>query len=235
MKNKIKNKTIGILGGMGPQASSYLYDLIIKKSIKDYGVIDNKDFPDIVLFSISIPDFIGNSKNKPNALRVLKQKVEDANKIGLSCLSMACNTAHILLPDIQKNMKMPFISLIDEVARETNDLNIKKVGLLGTPTTLKSNLYQKALAKYKIKAVTPSKNQFSSIESVIRRVISGKQNEKDQQTLQIIAHGLKKEGAQGIILGCTELPLAFPKKIDLPVLNSVEVLADALLRHYYAA
>lgn len=233
MKNKIKNKTIGILGGMGPQASSYLYDLIIKKSIEEYGVIDNEDFPDIVIFSIAVPDFIGNNKNKKKALEILKNKVKNANSISLSCLSIACNTAHILLSDIQKNMKMPFISLIDEVACETNNLNISTVGLLGTPSTLQSGIYQKALAKYKIKSILPKKYQFSLIESVIRNVIGGNHNESDQQALLIIAQELKEKGAQAIILGCTELPLAFPKKIDLPVLNSVEILANSLLRFYY--
>lgn len=235
MKNKIKNKTIGILGGMGPQASSYLYDLIIKKSIEEYGVIDNEDFPDIVIFSIAVPDFIGNNKNKKKALEILKNKVKNANSISLSCLSIACNTAHILLSDIQKNMKMPFISLIDEVACETNKLNISKVGLLGTPSTLKSNIYQKALAKYRIQAIIPQKNHFPPIESAIRNVISGNQNKKDRIALKSIAKYLKRRGVQAIILGCTELPLAFPKKFELPVLNSVEILADALLRHCYGA
>src|SRR3989344_5907370 len=95
-------KTIGILGGMGPQASSYLYDLIIEKAIKKYGVIHNEDFPSIVIFSVAVPDFISNKNRQKKALILLKQKVLDANKIGISCLSIVCNTAHLLLPKLER-------------------------------------------------------------------------------------------------------------------------------------
>src|SRR3989344_3298339 len=231
---KIKTqKTIGILGGMGPQATSYLYNLIIKKAIKKYGVINNDDFPDIVIFSVAVPDFISSKNNQKKAFELLKQKVLDANKIGISCLSIACNTAHLLLPELEKHASIPFVSMIKEVAIYAKKLKLKKVGLLGTPTTLKSNLYQGVLAKYGIKTILPKKSKFKVIGSVIRNVIAGIHSKKDRKNLLIIAQELKEKGAQAIILGCTELPLVFPKKIPLKVLNSLDILAEALLKYYY--
>ncbi len=227
-------KTIGILGGMGPQASSYLYDLIIEKAIKKYGVIHNEDFPSIVIFSVAVPDFISNKNRQKKALILLKQKVLDANKIGISCLSIVCNTAHLLLPKLEKHTSIPFVSMIKEVAIYAKELKLKKVGLLGTPTTLNSNLYQKALSKYNIKTLLPNKNQFPILEKVIRNVIANKNSKADENRLFIIGSKLKEKGAQAIILGCTELPLVFPKKIPIKILSSLDILAEALLKYYYS-
>lgn len=234
LKNKSEiHKTIGIIGGMGPQASSYLYDLLIKKAIRDFGVEKNEDFPDIILFSVSVPDFISNKENQKRALEILKQKVHDANKLNISCLSIACNTAHLLLPQLQSETTIPFISMIDVVVEQIRKDKILKVGLLGSPATMQSGLYQDKFAKQDIETILPSKSQIPLIERAIRNVIGGKKEKKDEDNLKKIAFSLVDKGAEGIVLGCTELPLAFPKVFDVPIFNSVEILADAFLDHFY--
>lgn len=234
LKNKSDvHKTIGIIGGMGPQASSYLYDLSIKKAIRDFGVENSEDFPDIILFSVSVPDFISNRENQKIALEILKQKVRDANKLNISCLSIACNTAHLLLPHLQSATTIPFRSMIDAVVEQIKKDKILKVGLLGSPATMRSGLYQDRLKSQDIETILPSKSQIPHIERAIRNVISGKKEKKDEDNLKKIAFSLVDKGAEGIVLGCTELPLAFPKVFDVPIFNSVEILADALLDHFY--
>ncbi len=79
----------------------------------------------------------------------------------------------------------------------------------------------------------PTKTQQKLIEKIIRNVIDGKVNNSDKLKLIQIAFSLKKRGTKGLILGCTELPLIFPKKFEIPVFDSLEILARALLRKYY--
>ncbi len=234
VKKYMKNKTICILGGMGPQASSYFYDLLIKKSIELFGAKNNEDFPDILLLSIPVPDIIANKSEQARALKMLKKKVREVNKLPIVSISIACNTAHLFLADLQKESKVRFISMIEEVARAVKKDNITKVGLLATPSTIKSRLYQKALRKYGVEIIVPSETQIDKLEKVIRRVISGKSNKDDKKVLISIANSLS-EKANGIILGCTELPIVFPKSYKLPIFNSSETLAIRLLERYYQA
>ena len=107
------------------------------------------------------------------------------------------------------------------------------VGLLGTPLTLRSCIYQEALQKECVSCVIPNKESFLILDRIIRNVIRNNITKEDGRRLIKIADRLKKQGAEGIILGCTELPLVFPSGYSLPVYNSVAILAKSLLRNYY--
>ncbi len=229
----MKNKTICILGGMGPQASSYFYDLMIKKSIELFGAKNNEDFPDILLFSIPIPDIIANQSERKKALKMLRRKVKEVNKLSIDSISIACNTAHMFFNNLQRESDVRFVSMVEEVVKTINGNKITKVGLLATPSTIKTKLYQKALSRNGIKTIIPSESQIKILEEVIRKVISGQSSEKDSQKIKKIADSLSKE-VEGIVLGCTELPLVFPKEYKLPVFSSTEILVTTLLKNYYS-
>lgn len=165
---------------------------------------------------------------------MLQKRVGKANKLNISCISIACNTAHILLPQLQAGSKVPFVSMIDETVKRVHKDNKKIVGFMGTPSTIKYGLYQTALKEYGISAIIPSKRQWTTLETIIRSVLAGKILESDVKKLKEIGDSLIAKGAEALILGCTELPLVFPKKYEIPVYNSLEILAMALLRKYYA-
>lgn len=228
-----KNKAIGIIGGMGPEASAYMYKRMIELSIQEFGAKHNDDFPEIVIYSIPVPDFISDSANRVKALEMLQERVKKLNNLNLSCLAIACNTAHILYDDLQSYSVIPLISMVEEVSQQVSAANLSTVGFLGTPSTIKSGLYQRSLEKYHIKTIVPNDEQIVVLERIIRSVIAGNSTQKDNNELKKIADSLKQRGAQGIILGCTELPLVFPTTYGLPVYNSVEILSLALLRIYY--
>ena len=226
MKN---NKTIAILGGMGPQASSRLLKVVVDMSSRDFNAKSDADFPEIILNSIPVTDFISNKNSLGAVLCELKKRIKLLEGFKPLCFSIACNTAHILLDDLQSITSIPFVSIINEVSKEVAGTKMKKVGLLGTPVTIKSGLYQKALTKKKIKVVTLSKKGQIATEHVIRNVLAGNLFDKDKKELLKFSKTLKKRGAQGIILGCTELPLIFPKSTEFVTFDSIEILAKALL------
>ena len=92
-----RKKAIAILGGMGPEASAYLYRVLIESSIKHFRARNNDDFPEILLYSIPVPDFISSDINRSEALKMLKERVKQINSLSISSLCLACNTAHVLL------------------------------------------------------------------------------------------------------------------------------------------
>ena len=222
---------IGILGGMGPQASAHLVKLLVDKSTKEFEAKNGNDFPEIVLDSIPIPDFIVDKENEKTALKMLKERIKQMSKMQVGIFAISCNTAHILLDQLQSVSRAPFISMIDEIAKEIKGCGMKKVGLLASPTTFKLGIFQKAIGSACL--IKPSMAEFQILEVIIRKVIAGKVQKSDKLKLVEVANSLKEKGAQGIILGCTELPLIFPKRFDIPVFDSLEILARVLLKRHY--
>jgi len=153
-------------------------------------------------------------------------------KTNVGVLTIACNTLHNLLPKLQRATNTPFVSMIDGVVSETNRKGFKKVGLLATPTTIKIRLYQQALELQGIRVEIPKREQINDLGNIIQNIISGKGNQK--LPLLKIANSLVKLGkVEAIILGCTEFPFVFPKLFEVPVLNSLDILAQKLVNYYY--
>jgi aspartate racemase len=225
---------IGILGGMGPEASSYLYRTLIEQSIDQYHASHNADFPEIVLHSIPVPDFISDASQRDVALGMLKERVVRLGGMNLACLCIACNTAHVLLPELRGLVEVPFVSMIEEVASRVAEDKLECVAVLGTPSTIRYGLYQDALRVWGVQTVEPDESGLSVCERVIRRVLSGQADSADGQELAALADRLVQLGAQGVVLGCTELPLVFPRDGAVPVYDSLAILSSALLQRYYA-
>jgi len=230
----MKKQPIAIIGGMGPEASVYLYNTMIKQSIAIFHAVNNDDFPEILLYSIPVPDFISTNEKRHEALEILKEKVENMNLLNPLCYAIACNTAHVLIDELQRVAISPFTSIVDEVVKEVSKSEIKKIGLLGTPSTLKSNIYQDTLSDLGIKSVVPTSTEIEILEKIIRKVIAGTTEKSDINKLIKIANRLIEDGAEGIILGCTELPLVFPDEYSFPVYNSIEIISKTLLEKYYS-
>ena len=227
------NSVIAILGGMGPQASAKMLEVMISMASRDFGAKNDSDFPEIVLNSVPVQNFISDQRNLKSALRILKERVKSLENLNPSSFAIACNTAHILLDDLQAVTKVPFVSIIDEVAKKVASEKISKVGLLSTPSTNKFGLYQAALQKRGITVISPLRNECAQVELIIRNVLRGRVISEDKKTLRDIALSLKSRSAEGIILGCTELPLVFPKEFGLPVFDSIEILSRSLIGQHF--
>ncbi len=229
-----KDKIIGLIGGMGPYASAYFYKLLLKKSSDNYGAKSNDDFPEILVDSIPVPDFISDTRKLNEAEKMLVSRVKKMNGYGVDSVGMVCNTGHILHKDLSKLSKSKFYSMIDLVADEASKRGLKKVCVLATPTTVKFNLYGEALSKKGIKICYPKDGMQKLHELVIRNMVAGKKifsdiRELEKSTKRII----RDKGLDGLILGCTELPLVFPKDEFVNVIDCMDVLADKLLEKYY--
>ncbi|PIQ70105.1 hypothetical protein COV89_02200 [Candidatus Shapirobacteria bacterium CG11_big_fil_rev_8_21_14_0_20_40_12] len=233
MEKKMKdNKIIGIIGGMGPYASAYFYKLLLDKSRDFYGAKKNNDYPEILVDSVPIPDFISDTKNLEKAREILTERVKKMNDYGVSVIGMTCNTAHILLEDLAKVSNAEFISMIDAVSEKISDLGFKKVGLLATQTTISQGLYHRALTGLGISCDSLNLRTQKLHEKIIRKVIAGKSVEIERLVSQVKKF-IKEENLEGLILGCTELPLVFPKEKFVNVIDCLDVLVNKLLKKYY--
>ena len=107
------HKKIGLIGGVGPQATDFIYNKIIELSQKKYGAKNNADYPYLIIESVPVPDFISNNNNITTAKNMLINSIAVFDKAGVTKIAIASNTVHILLPELQLTTKIKFLSIVD--------------------------------------------------------------------------------------------------------------------------
>jgi aspartate racemase len=224
------HKPVYVLGGMGPQASIELYRLIIEYAEKHYAAERNNDYPEIILHSIPVPDFISDESSRAEALGMLKRTVREMPS-QTSAFAIACNTAHILAPELQMQTRIPFLSMIDSVVQEIDSQGIGKVGLMATPSTIRSLLYQVELAKRGIEVIEPLDSELKVIETSIRSILANNSPHLFRRELEEIIKNLKRRGAEVVVLGCTELPVILKQEDD--IISSTNCLARSIVDRYF--
>lgn len=221
--------TIGIFGGMGPQASTKLCELIIRKSLDRSSTRDDTDVPEIVLLSVPVPNFVSNTHNMNIAKDMLLKRVKLFEQAHCDIAGIACNTAHLLLPEIQAATTVEFVSLPHLVAERLRSLQSKRAGLVASPTTLRSTLFDDVIQGTEL--VRPSTKLANLAERNIRKKLADTLTETDRRDFQTaIRTFMAEEILDTIILGCTELPLVFGETNDPRIIDTLDVLADGLLK-----
>lgn len=228
-------KKIGILGGVGPQATAFIYQSIIKQATENHSAINNDDYPYVVVASVPVPDFISDKTNILEAKEMLVDAAKGLVESGCDILCIGSNTVHILLKDIKTEVKTPFLSMVGLVALECKNRGVKKVALLGTPVLIESGLYNMELQKYSIELIVPSSEQESVCDEVIRCIIGGKPIDSVKERYVAVLNTMFNAGAEVIILGCTELPMVLNyEALGSRVISSDEVLAKGIVDYYYS-
>jgi len=229
----MKQQIIGVLGGMGPQASNELYRLLIEGARRKFGAQTNDGYPEILIDSVPVPDAFDDPQKMEAVAHMLENRVDRMTKYGATTITMACNTVSVYADRLQKRTSVPVISVIEEVVSEVLKYH-KKVLLLASPTSLHIGLYQKPLRKSGIVCMVPEIKDYKILDSIICGVLKGTDRKILQKRLVRLTDKLLiDKNADAVILGCTELPLVFPIDYRLPVYSSLSILAESLLKRYY--
>lgn len=224
---------IVILGGMGPQASLRFHQLLIEKSAAHH-TGNGDDFPYIVHFSLPVADFIHDEHAKQAATRTLQDLTNVVQELHPSQLTLACNTAHLLVESVKLLQGAPFVSMLDDVVMALKNDGVRRVGLMASPVTIQTGLYEAVLRKKAIGLILPDKDQKSQLELAIRATIAGRAGASEVRELATIAQSLTARGAEAVLLGCTELPLIFPfKKSPVVAYDCLDIHANAVIERYY--
>ncbi|HSX00058.1 MAG TPA: amino acid racemase [Patescibacteria group bacterium] len=224
---------IVILGGMGPQASLRFHQLLIEKSMKHHHG-DGQDFPHIVHFSLPIADFISNEDAEQAAVLRLRHLATTIRTLQPQQITLACNTAHLLTKEVDFLQTPTFVSMLAIMAQKLRQDNVRKIGLIASPTTIRTGLYRVELHKMGMELLIPQAKQLTRVEMAIRATISGSVTTLDKDSLLDTARALAAQGAEAIVLGCTELPLIFPmEKSPIPVYDCLDIYANAVIARYY--
>ena len=202
-----------IIGGMGPQASLELQRRIIRQALAN-GAKDGTDFPHIVHLSLPVPDFIANESRRSEALEIIINELKNIDASMDDVIIIACNTAHLLQPDIEQRLNIRITSMVDAAIDHVSRY-YKTIRLLASPTTIHTELYNKPLKTAGVTVLMPNENEEQALEVIIRAVISGQtisQSALDKIPITIQSEQANATNYPPALLGCTELSCAFAEK-----------------------
>jgi len=228
-------KTIGILGGLGPEATVDYYKEIIKGFDKINGD-GSLNYPEIVLYSVNMAKFIGllGDKKYADAARYLADCLNRLGDAGADFAVLSANTPHLLFHEIQAKVDLPLISIVDVCAQKAQAKGLKKCGLLGTKFTMQNDFFQAVFRQYNIEIIVPDITQIEFIHSKLFSELElgiFKEATKNQ-LLDIVSNRKETQKIDSLILGCTEFPIMFrdDEYLGIPFLNTTQIHVDAIIK-----
>jgi len=224
-------KRIGILGGLTPESTVPYYLHIIHRYEE---MFHNHSYPEIVIFSVSFQKFEDwmEREDWESMELELAKGLRALHGAGADFAVIATNTMHNLYEKLDRWNIVPLLSLLDATAAEVKMAGIKRVGLIGTKFAMNKPYYREGLAEFGIKTVVPDEEDQAYIGKVIFEELSyGILKEESRRGYLEIMERLKEKGAQGVILGCTEIPLLIKQEhTKIPVFDTTSIHAEAALQ-----
>lgn len=226
------SRRIGLLGGMSPESTVEYYRYITRTYTERYG---DYAYPEIILYSVSFQPYVDWPKNERWDLVAegLSQAARRLEAAGADFIVMATNTMHLVVDQVQAGVSVPVLSLLDVVGEAILARGIKTVGLLGTRFTMEKTFYQQALAGKGITVLVPGPEDREYVNAVIYdELVAGRIREQSRQGFLAVIARLAERGAEGVILGCTEIPLLVREQdAGLPLFDSTVLHAEAALNY----
>lgn len=223
-------KSIGIIGGMGPLATCDLMKKVIENTKAD------RDQSHIRLYvdnNTNIPDrtaaiLHGGQDPRP----ALTESATKLRAMGADLLIMPCNTAHYFVEDVRNAVDIPVLNMQQETAKMLQQQGITTAAVLATDGTVQSGLYDRALKDVGITPVYPDGQEQKLVMSLIYDYVKAGKIFTDLKKIHDMVDHLQSQGAQGLILGCTELPIAFaPWQTAIPTFDPTLILARAAVQY----
>ena len=221
-------KKIGLIGGLSWQ-STVEYYRIINETVA--GMTEGKHAARIILDSLDfgeVETFISH-KDFEGLTRLVTSSARNLEKTGAELLLICANTMHFIAPQVQESISIPLIHIVDVTIREIKTKGLGKVGLLGTKFTMEQDFYKQKFINQDIEILIPCEEDRDFIQSVIfTELFRAYINPESKKKYIGIIGSLIEQGAQGIILGCTEIPLLIHQEdCNVPVFDTTEIHARA--------
>ena len=225
-------KTIGLIGGT-TWLSTIEYYRIINETVKEK--LGRSHSARCILYSINFEETVVQNQGRWDVISKsfidITKKLENA---GADFLIICANTMHKIADDIENNANIPIIHIADVTAEKIIERGLSKVGLLGTSCTMEEDFYKERLKeKFNIETIIPEKNERDLINKIIlNELTQGKIMQSSKQKYLEIIDNLIDKKAEGIILGCTEIPLLIKKDdVDIPIFDTTEIHAKAAVEY----
>ena len=221
-------KTIGIIGGLGPETTSEFYLDLVFSCLKK----DKTKRPPIIISSVPLPykieeDLILKNQGAERYIPFLIREAERLEKSGADFLVMPCNSLHVFIENIRNSVKIPVLSIVEETVKFMKKNNFKKVGIVSTSATIKNKLYENAFKENNISYEIPDDLQQEKMGQFIHNLVMGQQRTKDREELIEIIDAFESKQVDCVALACTDLQLLIPKHPNLKIFDTMKILVNS--------
>lgn len=226
-------KKVGIIGGIGPASTLDYYSGIIEgyRAAKQDG-----NYPGLVIDSINMTEMLGYvaAENWDGLIAMLLAAVKNVKNAGADFVAIASNTPHIVFDRLQAQSSLPLISIVEATCQYVKEKGCTRLIVMGTKFTMTNGLYTEKLPQYGLQAFVPNEQEKEAIHNIIfPKLEEGIVVPEDKKKLLEIAEKLiTKHQANGLVLGCTELPLMVHAG-DLPIeiLNTAQIHVRSIVKY----
>jgi aspartate racemase len=225
------DRVLGVLGGMGPLASS---QFMLRLTQLTPATRDQDHIPTVLWSDPRVPDrTVGRLSNGVDPLPWLLRGIQGLRRAGCGAIAIPCNTAHGWYDQMQNAAQMPILHIVDAAAVELRQLGITRgtIGIMGTQATLAMRLYQDRLGAQGWDCVIPGDREMDHLVSPAIALVKANRLAEAYPPLAEVVRSLAQRGARCVVLGCTEIPLGIQAgpPLDVPVVDTIDALARAAI------
>lgn len=230
-------KKVGIIGGTGPEATVDYYQSILAKYQERLSCKD--DLPELIINSINMYKIFKllEEDRLEELIDYLVEAVQVLERAGADFAVLSANTTHIVFNEVQERVKIPLISIVEATCAKVKMSKLVKVGLIGTGFTMKHDFYQTVFSKHDLEIVVPSPEDQQYIhKKIVDELEQGIVKEDTKaKFLQIIEKLVHESDIEGVILGCTELPLMIkPEDLKIAEFNTTKIHVEHIINEIFS-
>ncbi|MCY9827934.1 aspartate/glutamate racemase family protein [Vibrio chagasii] len=225
-------KTIGLLGGMSWESTMSYYKSINEGVKATLGGLNSAK---ICMYSVNFDEIekLQHQGRWAETADILADAALSVEKGGADFILICTNTMHKVVPEIEQKITVPILHIADTTAQKLLEQGVKKVGLLGTAFTMEQDFYKGRLTdKFGIDVVVPNENERKQVHDIIyQELCRGEIKEESRTIYSQIIEKLSQQGAEAVILGCTEIALLIQQQhTDVPLFDTTAIHAEAAVR-----
>jgi len=222
-------KTMGVLGGLGPETTANFYMEVIKSCAK----INKIQRPSILIANVPMvlkteEKFINHSTERKKFLELILVSAKMLEKGGADFIVIPCNSAHLFIEEIRSSVNVPVVSIIDESVNFMSKQGIKSVAILATPTTIKTKLFDEKFRKKGIIMEKPNDQDQKEIGNIVNKILNKTEDQEDKWRLENI---INKFSSELILLACTDLHILI--KPNHKIFDTMQILKNSAIRELH--
>lgn len=226
-------KKLGIIGGTGPESTVDYYQSIIAEYQKEIG--DSNDLPELLIYSINMYKIFKllDAGEYQDLADYLGSAVRSLERAGADFAVIAANTPHIVFNEILQQVNIPMISIVEETYRDAHAKGFRKIGLLGTKSTMSEEFYKKPFWEADKEIIIPEESVQNWIhEKIVSELEHGiVKKETKEEFINIIEQMVEEHNIEAVILGCTEFPMLLKSEdLSIALLNTVEIHVKKIVK-----
>ena len=229
----MQTKLIGILAGMGPRSTAPFIDLVISECQRQYGAVNDIDFPPMMIYSLPAPFYVDRPLDHAALEAAIGAGLQQLAQTGVALIAMPCNTAHIYYPQLAHSLQTPLLNMI-ELTLQNVPPATRRLALMATRPTVAANLYQGAIQARGV-ALVSQEDWQQRVDALIKAIKTNQASDHSQAMWCELMQTYEAAAIDTVLIACTDLnAIRISNTGSMTILDATQCLAAALVAQWRA-